>query len=44
MAKQTIKVVELDTKPAVTSVKDLRKQLKDFKDEMANLEEGSDAF
>lgn len=44
MAKQTIKVVELDTKPAETSVKDLRKQLKDFKDEMANLEEGSDAF
>lgn len=44
MAKETIKVVQIDTKPAETSVKDLRKQLKDFKDEMANLEEGSDAF
>lgn len=44
MAKETIKVLEIDTKPAETSIKDLRKQLKGFKDEMANLEEGSDAF
>lgn len=44
MAKDKVKVVEIDTKPAETSVKDLRKQLKEFKDEMANLEEGSDAF
>ena len=44
MAKETIKVVQIDTNPAETSIKDLRKQLKGFKDEMANLEEGSDAF
>lgn len=44
MAKETIKVLEIDTNPAQTSIKDLRKQLKGFKDEMANLEEGSDAF
>ena len=44
MAKETIKVLEIDTKPAETSIKDLRKQLNGFKNEMANLEEGSDAF
>lgn len=44
MAKETIKVVQIDTNPAQTSIKDLRQQLKGFKDEMANLEEGSDAF
>ena len=44
MAKETIKVLEIDTNPAQTSIKDLRKTLKGFKDEMANLEEGSDAF
>lgn len=44
MAKETIKVLEIDTNPAETSIKDLRKTLKGFKDEMANLEEGSDAF
>lgn len=44
MASETIKVLEIDTKPAETSIKDLRKQLNGFKNEMANLEEGSDAF
>ena len=44
MAKETIKLLEIDTNPAQTSIKDLRKTLKGFKDEMANLEEGSDAF
>ena len=44
MASETIKVLEIDTNPAQTSIKDLRKTLKGFKDEMANLEEGSDAF
>ena len=44
MSKSTVKVVEIDTNPAVKSLKDLRKELKDFKDQMANLEEGSDAF
>jgi hypothetical protein len=44
MSKTTIKVLEIDTNPAKTSIKDLRKELKGFKDEMANLEEGSDEF
>lgn len=44
MSKETVKVVEIDTNPAVKSIKDLRKELKEFKDQMANLEEGSDAF
>jgi len=44
MAKETIKVLQIDTDPAVKSLKDLRNELKGFKDQMANLEEGSDAF
>ena len=44
MSKETVKVVEIDTNPAVKSIKDLRKELKEFKDQMANLEEGSDEF
>ena len=44
MSKETIKIVEIDTNPAVKSIKDLRKELKEFKDQMANLEEGSDEF
>lgn len=44
MAKETVKVVQIDTNPATKSLKDLRNELKGFKDQMANLEEGSDAF
>ena len=44
MSKETIKVVEIDTNPAVKSLKDLRKELMEYKNQMANLEEGSDAF
>lgn len=44
MSKETVKVVEIDTNPAVKSLKDLRKELLGYKNEMANLEEGSDAF
>ena len=45
MSKTTkVNVVKLDTDPATTSLKDLRQKLKEFKDEMANLEEGSDEF
>lgn len=44
MAKENIKVVEIDTNPATKSLKDLRNELKGFKDQMSNLEEGSDAF
>lgn len=44
MANETIKVLQIDTDPAVKSLKDLRNELKGFKDQMANLEEGSDAF
>lgn len=41
---ETVQVLKIDTNPAQTSIKDLRNQLKAFKDEMAGLEEGSDAF
>ena len=44
MSKETVKVVEIDTNPAVKSLKDLRKELMEYKNQMANLEEGSDAF
>ena len=45
MSKTTkVNVIKIDTDPAITSLKDLRKQLKDFKDEMTNLDEGSDEF
>ena len=44
MAKENIKVLQIDTDPATKSIKDLRNELKGFKDQMANLEEGSDAF
>lgn len=44
MSKETVKVVEIDTNPAVKSLKDLRKELLEYKNQMANLEEGSDAF
>ena len=44
MAKEKINVVRIDTDPAKKSLKDLRKELMDIRNEMANLEEGSDAF
>lgn len=44
MAKENIRVVKIDTDPAKKSLKDLRNELKQYKDQMANLEEGSDAF
>lgn len=44
MAKDNIRVVQIDTDPAKKSLKDLRNELKQYKDQMANLEEGSDAF
>lgn len=44
MSKDNIKIIQIDTDPAVKSIKDLRKELKEYKDQMANLEEGSDAF
>ena len=44
MSKETVKVVEIDTNPAVKSLKDLRKELLELKNQMANLDEGSDAF
>lgn len=44
MSKENIKIIQIDTDPAVKSIKDLRKELKEYKDQMANLEEGSDAF
>lgn len=44
MSKSTVKVVEINTNPAVKSLKDLRKELMEYKNQMANLEEGSDGF
>lgn len=44
MSKETIKVIQIDTDPAKKSIKDLRKELKEYKDQMANLDEDSDAF
>lgn len=45
MSKTTkVNVVKIDTDPATTSLKDLRQKLKEFKDEMASLDEGSDKF
>lgn len=41
---EEVEVLNIDTSKAITSVKELRKALKDCKDQMANLEEGSDAF
>jgi hypothetical protein len=44
MAKEKINVVRIDTDPAKKSLKDLRKELMEIRNEMVNLEEGSDAF
>lgn len=44
MSKETIKVVEINTDPAKKSIKDLRKELMELKNQMANLDEDSDAF
>ena len=44
MSKETIKVVEINTDPAKKSIKDLRKELMELKNQMANLEEGGDEF
>lgn len=44
MSKSTVKVVEIDTNPAVKSIKDLRKEIIELKNQMANLDEDSDAF
>lgn len=41
---EKVKVLQIDTEPAQTSLKELRKALKGFKDEMANLDADSDAF
>lgn len=39
-----VKVLSVDTAPAQKSIKELRKELKAFKDQMANLDADSDAF
>lgn len=44
MSKENVKLLEIDTNPAVKSLKDLRKELMEYKNQMTNLEEGSDAF
>lgn len=42
MAK--VEVLNIDTSPATSSIKALRQQLKELKDQMAGLEEGSEEF
>ena len=44
MSKETIKILEINTDPAKKSIKDLRKELMELKNQMANLEEGGDEF
>jgi hypothetical protein len=44
MAKTKVNIIQLDTEPAKSSIKDLRKALMEYKNQMSNLEEGSDAF
>lgn len=41
---EQIEVLQIDTQPAVSSIKQLRAELKSVKDEMTGLESGSDAF
>ena len=41
---EDVEVITIDTQPAKKSLRDLRAELKGIKDEMVNLEEGSDAF
>src|SRR5574344_48595 len=41
---EEVTVVKLDTSKAINSLKSLRTELKNVKDAMTNLEEGSDAF
>lgn len=41
---ETVDIIKVETKQAETSIKQLRAQLKAYKDEMAGLEEGSSAF
>ena len=44
MATERVKTLKLNTDQASTSIKELRTQLKAFKDQLAGLEEGSDEF
>lgn len=44
MATVKTNVIQIDTTPATKSIKDLRKEIKDLKDQMAGLDAGSDAF
>lgn len=41
---ETVDIIKVDAKQAEASIKQLRAQLKAYKDEMAGLEEGSSAF
>ena len=44
MATEKVKVVNIDTEPAKTSVKDLRKELKGLKDVLVSTEEGTEGY
>lgn len=41
---EDVEVITIDTQPAANNLKELRKQLKQVKDEMVTLDEGSDSF
>lgn len=44
MAKENVKVVKLDTKPAQESLQDLRKELKETRNVMLNAEKGTEEY
>ncbi|MBQ0098637.1 MAG: hypothetical protein KBS62_06895, partial [Oscillospiraceae bacterium] len=44
MATEKVKVLNIDTKSAQTSVGDLRKKIKDLRSELLNMEKGTDAY
>lgn len=41
---ERVRVINIDTAPATVSVKDLRKELKDLKDQLLSTEKGTDEF
>ena len=44
MATEKVDILQVNTEPSRTSVKDLRKEMKSLKDEMLNLEEGTKEY
>lgn len=44
MAKESVKIVKIDTQPAQKSVKDLRNELKELRSTLLNTEEGTEEY